>query len=184
MVSAQVGGNVVRSTAPGSTGAFRLARLDPGTYDVVITADGRATAVIAGVPVASDGSVVAVSSSDMPITLPFSDTREISGAVDLMPPDVNVFPFVSAKQRVGSVPSVTVGSQATDAAGVYTLSLPVAAPLVGQYMAGGTLPIPFDAEPATAGQYTVEAAAAGYQTKSSGQDISSTNASANFTLGL
>ena len=53
MVSAQVGGTVVRSTVPNtSTGEFMLARLAPGDYDVVITADDHATAIIGTVPVA------------------------------------------------------------------------------------------------------------------------------------
>ncbi|HXV67843.1 MAG TPA: DUF4382 domain-containing protein, partial [Nitrospira sp.] len=58
IVSAQMGGNIVRSAVPNATtGEFFLARLAPGTYDVVITADNQATAVIAGVPVVTSTSI-------------------------------------------------------------------------------------------------------------------------------
>ncbi|MDB5920484.1 MAG: hypothetical protein JWR40_4718, partial [Massilia sp.] len=53
-VTAQQNGVIVRATDPDpATGAFILSRIDPGSYDVVVTADNRAAAVIAAVPVAS-----------------------------------------------------------------------------------------------------------------------------------
>jgi hypothetical protein len=62
MVTAQQGGAIVQSTAPHSpSGEFLLSRLAPGNYDVVFTADGRATAVITGVPVASTTSIAVIS---------------------------------------------------------------------------------------------------------------------------
>ena len=53
MASAQFNGEIVRATVVNTdTGKFFLAHLDPGNdYDVVITADDHATAVIVGVPV-------------------------------------------------------------------------------------------------------------------------------------
>lgn len=53
VVSAQRNnGEIVRAVMPNaSLGKFFLAHLDPGDYDVVITADDHATAVITGVPV-------------------------------------------------------------------------------------------------------------------------------------
>ena len=85
-VRQRMDGTVVRSTVPNtSTGAFFLARLAPGNYDVVITADSHATAVIDAVPVASTTSVVAVSSNATPLTLPVSASRNISGTVTLNP---------------------------------------------------------------------------------------------------
>jgi len=80
MVMAQQNGVVIQSTAPdAATGEFILARVAPGTYDVVITADNHATAVISAVPIASTTSVVNVSDSAMPITLPGSTTHVVSG---------------------------------------------------------------------------------------------------------
>src|SRR5215467_12535827 len=58
IVSAQVNGEIARATTMNTTtGKFFLAHLAaPAQYDVVITADGHATAVIAGVPVPSSTS--------------------------------------------------------------------------------------------------------------------------------
>src|SRR4051812_28259028 len=59
LVTAQLKGTVVDSTVPDVlTGEFFLARLAPDTYDVVVSADDHATAVITGVPVTSSTSVV------------------------------------------------------------------------------------------------------------------------------
>ncbi len=60
-VSAQTNGKVICSTTPNpQTGEFFLARLAPGNYDVVLTGKGRATVVIAGVPVATTVSTTIV----------------------------------------------------------------------------------------------------------------------------
>ena len=69
IVSAQVNGDIVRATVPNTvTGKFFLAHLAaPTNYDVVITADGHATAVIATVPVPSSTSITTVSTSGAPI---------------------------------------------------------------------------------------------------------------------
>jgi len=184
MVSAQVNGTVVHSTVPNSqTGEFFLARLATGNYDVVITADGHATAVIAGVPVASDNSIVAVSSSLAPVALPSSVSHIISGNVTLNPVSTTEeVAFVAAKQTLGSGPIVTVKSQGADLlSGAYNLPLVSGAPLLGQYGLG-TLPIVLTAQPAVAGQYAVEGSATGYQTQSFSKDISVADATQDFIL--
>ncbi len=141
-VSAQVNGTVVRSTVPNpQTGEFFLARLEPNNYDVVITADGHATAVIAGVPVSSATSTVSVSTSVQPIDLPPSTTRTISGTVTLNPPSTDVIAIVTSMQTVTTGLTVTVKSQAVQAfdlisSPTYTLTLPVDAPLLGQLWHG------------------------------------------------
>ena len=77
---------------------------------------------------------------------------------------------MGAKQTFGSGPAVTVKSQSADLlSGDYSLTLPVGAPLFGQY-GSGTLPIAFVSQSALAGQYTVEASATGYQTQSFSED--------------
>lgn len=173
MVSAQVNGAIVRSTAPTQTGEFFLYRLATGSYDVVITADGRATAVIAAVQISSPTSTAIVSTSAAPITLPISATRTISGAVTLNPPDATTVTYVSAKQTLSAGPTFTAQTQATSVD--YSLTLPIGAPQLGQY-GTGTLPITFNAQPAEAGIYAVEASASGYTTKSMSENISLTNA--------
>jgi hypothetical protein len=185
MVSAQMDGTVIRSTSPDTaTGAFFLARLDPGNYDVVITADGRASAVIRAVPVESSASVVMISTNAAPILLPASTSRSISGTATLTPVSTTEEAIsVAAKQSVGGGPAVTVKEQAADLpSGAYTLTLPAGAPLSGQYVIGGTLPIPLVEQSAVAGKYTVEASATGYQTQSFDKDISTANATQDFDL--
>ena len=68
LVSAQQNGDIVRQTVMNTqTGEFFLGHLAPGTYDVVITSDNRATAVISAVPVDTSTSITAVSTSAAPI---------------------------------------------------------------------------------------------------------------------
>lgn len=193
-VSAQVNGKIVRSVVPNTTtGEFFLARLDPGNYDVVITADGRATAVISDVPVPTSSSITAVSTSQAPIpvappTLGVSTTRTISGNVTLTPATDDEPVSIVAKQVLDNGPTVTVKTlPLSPVAGnptgdfLYNLVLPVEAPSLGTYST--TLPITFVQQPATVkGMYTVEASATGYQTQSSNEDISTADATKNFLL--
>jgi uncharacterized membrane protein len=162
IVSAQVNGEIARATVPNTnTGKFFLARLDPATYDVVITADSHVTAVIANVPVNPAPSITIISTSIAPINLTGSTTHSISGTVQLTTPatdDATV--FVTAKQTFGSGPTVTVKSQpaALITGGSpgdysYTLTLPADPPLLGQY---STPPITLTAQSLAAGKYTVE----------------------------
>jgi uncharacterized membrane protein len=162
VVSAQDNtGEIVRATAPNADGKFFLARLDPANYNVVITADGHVTAVIANVPVNPAPSITIISTSIAPINLTGSTTHSISGTVQLTTPatdDATV--FVTAKQMFGSGPTVTVKSQAAPLITggspgdySYTLTLPADPPLLGQYSA---LPITLTAQSLVAGKYTVE----------------------------
>jgi len=183
MVTAQQDGVIVQSTAPNAqTGKFFLSRLAPGNYDVVLTADGYASAVIAAVPVASTTSVVDLSTDAAPITLPVSVTHNVSGTAVLNPTSTTETAYVAAKQTFGTAPVVTVKFVAADdTTGAYSLTLPVAAPLLGQYSA--TLPIALAAQTAVAGKYTIEASANGYTTQSSAAiDVSAADATQNFTL--
>ena len=188
-VSAQQNGTVIRSTVPNTiTGEFFLARLEPGNYDVVFTADGRTTKVIATVPVASETSITPLSTSAAPITLPVSTTtptfRTISGTVTLNPLNSEEVAQVTAKQTLGISPTVTVKSRAADLSdGTYALALPFDAPLLGLY-GTGILPIAFSAHPLETGLYAVEASATGYATVSADADISTVDAIINFTLLL
>lgn len=187
LVSAQQNGVVVRSTVPSATGEFFLARVAPGNYDVVITADNRATAVIAAVPVATTTSTVAVSTIGTPISLLTAATpaRTISGTVTL-PASFTDVAYVAAQQSFAAGPKVTVKYQGADVTnGTYTLlNLPTAAPQLGQYSA--TLPIALvsksDTTPGT-GKYTVEASATGFMSKTmTPVDLTTTNQTVNFTF--
>jgi hypothetical protein len=183
-VSAQVNGTVVRSTVPNPlTGEFFLARLDaPAYYDVVITADGGATAVIPGVPVLSTTGTTTINTSATAISLPASLTSKISGTVTLNPPSADVIASVATKQTFTPGLTVTVKSETVDSlSGTYSLTLPVADPLIGNYSA--VLPIMLNAaQPSIAGKYSVEASATGYLTQSVDKDISAANQTQDFTL--
>jgi len=189
LVSAQQNGVVVRSTVPNATtGAFFLARVAPGNYDVVITADNRATSVIAAVPVATTTSTVAVSTAATPISLQTAatPTRTISGTVTL-PAGSTEVGYVAAQQSFATGPKVTVRYKGADVTnGIYTLlNMPTAAPQLGQYNA--TLPITFtartDTVPGTA-KYAVEASANGFTSKTvTPVDITTADQTGvNFTL--
>ena len=183
MVTAQQSGVIVQTTAPNTqTGEFFLGRLPVGNYEVVVTANGRATAVIATVPVTSTTSVTAVSNNVTPITMPVSTTRTVSGTEVLNPASSTEVGYVAAKQTFGTAPVATVKFVAADdaASGAYSLTLPIAAPLFAQYSA--TLPITLVAQSAVAGKYTIEGSANGYKTQTASADITSANATQNFTL--
>lgn len=162
-------------------GKFFLARLPEGVnYDVVITADNNATAVIAGVPVASSTSITTISTPTAPFTLQASTTQNIIGTVTLNQATDEEAVFVTTKQAlnatstVNPAPTVTVKSLAATPVLIpinqtgdfsYILTLPTGAPSLAPY---GPLPI----SPITTGQsgvaglYTVQAAATGYTTQS------------------
>jgi hypothetical protein len=192
-VSAQVNGDIVRATVPNATtGKFYLARLTAGVnYDVVITADSRATAVITGVPVPSTTSTTIISTNTEPIPLGGSTTYSISGTVTLDPPTDEEAVFVAAKQTLNSGLTVTVKSLpaiplATVQTGdfSYDLTLPIGAPSLGSYSTGLPLPIELTQQLATVGvNYSVQASATGYQTQLLNiVDISTVTTPQNFTL--
>jgi len=183
MVTAQQNGVIVQTTAPNTTtGEFFLARLPAGSYDVVLTANGRSTAVIAGVLVATSTSVVPVSNTVTRITMPTSLNRTVSGTAVLNPVSTTELAYVAAKQTFGSAPTVTVKSMAADDlnGGAYSLSLPVGEPLLGSF--NTVLPINFTVQAGMAGKYSVAASATGYQTQSFSKDIFVANATQAFVL--
>ncbi len=183
VISVQRDGQVVHSTVPNpQTGEFLVAPLDSGTYDLVVTGDGRATAQIQGVPVASSSSVATVGTTAQPITLPTSTTHTISGVVTLDPASPDTVIFVTAKQTIAAGGSVTVKTTSADLLnGMYALTLPAGAPLHGTY-GTGALPIALTPAPTAAGQYLIEGSAAGYTTQSVTRNLASADATQNATL--
>lgn len=184
-VSAQQNGTVVRSTTPTSTGEFFLGRLPVGYYDVVMTGTGRTTAVIAGVPVTTSTSVAVLSTTGEPFMLPTSDTNSISGAATLNPTSTSEVAYLLALQTVGTTTPIvsvafTFADDTSSPPGAYTLTLPVAAPLLGQFSL--SLPIGLVAQTASQGKYSVQASASGYQSQSVELDISGGSAVQDFVL--
>ena len=169
VVSAQQSGNIVRATMLNTqTGEFFLAHLAPGNYDVVITADSHATAVISGVPVPNDTSVTPISTSGTSFSLANSSTQAITGTVTLNPADDDGTVIVAAKQSLSGGPTVTVKSvvaavlDATLPIGDYgyNMTLPIGAPALASYSA---IPPPITptavAQSAVAKMYTVQSSA-------------------------
>jgi hypothetical protein len=182
-VSAQINGEIVRSTVPNPlTGEFFVSHLDPDTYDMVITADGHATTVITGVPIANATSTAMISSANNPVTLATSATQSISGTVLLNPPSTSEIAEATAKQTLPGATLITVKSQAVDLlSNAYSLALPTAAPWLGSY-GDGTLPITLTEQSPAAGEYSIVATASGYQTQSFTKNIAAADATQDFTL--
>jgi len=175
IASAQFNGEIVRATVVNTvTGKFFLAHLDPANdYDVVITADDHATAVITKVPVDDAPSITTISTSGAPFKLAQDlSPGTVSGTVTLNPADDDGTVVVAAKQTLNSGPTVTVKSVVATVLDDpppalpigdygYNLTLPTAAPWLGQYST--TLPIALSAtapnQSAVAKIYTVQGSA-------------------------
>ena len=191
-VSLQQGGVVVRATAPMATddpattederGKFVLSPVPAGSYDLVITSAGRATAVLTGVPVTAT-AITTVNPATARIALPASATRTASGTVltsatTPTPADA----LVRALQAIGTTAKVEVAAQPVNAStGAYSFSLPTAALVKAAYSATGTN-TGFTADAATAGKYTLEAMVVGQTAQTRAIDLASANAEVSFTF--
>lgn len=152
-VSLQLGGVPVKATAPNSDGSFLLSLVPIGTYDLVVTATGRVTAVMTGVPVVS-GTPTAVNSSALAISpaAAASAPRAVTGTVTPATATVRALQSFTAPG-----PTVEVAWGAVDAiTGAFGFSLPVNAPVLTAY-APNPVALTFTADAAAAGQYTIEA---------------------------
>jgi len=190
VVTAQDNGEIVRSTVPNASGRFFLSRLPAAkSYDVVITADGHATAVIAGVPVTSSTSTTIISTDTQRISLAQSEAHTVSGTVTLNPGmDDELIQLASRQTFVGG-PTVTVRTDPatvldnTQTLGDYSYAavLPTAPPALGVY--DNSLPITLIQQASTVGgKYVVRATAEGFTSQSSNVDINAAGITQNFTL--
>lgn len=155
-VSVQQAGLPVKTTSPDLTGRFVLYPVPAGQYDLVVTAPGRVTAVMTGVPV-DTVAYTEVSTTGVRIVPPAAllDERVVEGEVS--PPEATV----RAWQQLTGGPKVEVRYGLVDGqTGEFALSLPVDAPQRTAYVAAPTS-ITFTADLAAAGLYTAEAAYAG-----------------------
>lgn len=155
-VSLQQGGVVIRSTMPDATGRFLLQPVAPGTYDLVLSAPGRTTTVITGVPVTAD-TVLNLDTAVAALASASSPNGVASGAITVTPAgplDANV----RALQAAGTTTVEVASTLADESTGLYSLTLPTAAPLVTSY----AVPLPA-ATPASgsAARYTLQATLGG-----------------------
>lgn len=158
-VSLQQSGAVVKATAPDSTGKFLLQPVNPGTYDLVITAPGDAVLVITDVVVGS-GAVTPVNTTTSLFTLPPSVAGSSSGVITTATSPIDA--TIDALQTLsGSGHTINVDSTAVDPnTGAYAMTLPVGAPIVAAYVeVPGALT--FAADNLEAGNYSLQAASGG-----------------------
>jgi hypothetical protein len=154
-VSVQSGGVPLKATVPNVSGQFVLYPVPVGSYELVLTAPGRVTAVLTGVPVLSSAYTV-INSSAAPIVLPALATpaRVVTGT--LAPTTATV----RALQTLTAGPTVEIAWAAVDPdSGAFGFTLPLDAPLRGAYVAGSALAFVPDA--GAAAHYTLEARSSG-----------------------
>jgi hypothetical protein len=160
-VSVQFNGETVSATPPlpDDSGRFVLYPVPVGTYDLVVTAAGRATAVVTSVP-STAGSSTAINSDGFPIN-PLASTRlAVGGRVTVGASAVDTGGVVRALQTLGVGPTVEVASDNARAVdGTYGMLLPTDAPFMASYVAGA-VKLDFGRPLGTAGRYQLSATVA------------------------
>ncbi len=174
-VSVQANSMPVKATAPDANGLFVLYPVPVGNYTLVVSAPGRVTAVITGVPVVDTAQTI-VNNSALRIDPPLATLRPVSG---------NVTPFdasVRALQMLSGGPVVEVAWASVDAlSGGFAFVLPIEAPVRTSFAAIGPFSLGFSSDAAAAGRYTIEAADAS-AVKTQAIDVNSAVAPLSFSL--
>ena len=98
-----------------------------GIYDLVVTAPGRATATITGVPVTATGSTT-VNLASAPIDPPASAMRSASGIISTVASPIDAVAGVT-KQYVGGPVVLVAGGPVNGTTGAFSFSLPASAPV-------------------------------------------------------
>jgi len=176
LVTVQQGGVVAKATVPDAAGKFTLYPVPAGNYELVVTAAGRVTAVMTGVPVDTI-AVTNVNSAGVPILPPAAPagTGDVTGTVN------PATATVRALQTLSGGPTVEVAHVPVDAvSGGFGVALPLDAPRRTAYVASPTS-ISFTSDPAAAGLYTIEATSGGV-VKSQGVDVTATVPPLSFTF--
>jgi hypothetical protein len=155
-VSVQSDGMPVKTTTPDLTGRFVLYPVPVGQYDLVVSAPGRVTAVMTGVPV-DTVAYTEVSTGSVRIVPPAAPLGERLVEGDVTPPEATV----RAWQQLTGGPKVEVRYAAVDGqSGDFAIGLPIDAPHRVAYTAAPTA-IVFAPDAGAAGLYAVEAVYAG-----------------------
>jgi hypothetical protein len=153
LVSLQQGGRIVKSAVPDSGGAFVLSPVAVGNYQLVLSAPGRTTVVVSGVPVI-ESTLLPLGTAAVPLGAPTSATATLAGTVSTG--STPVVATVHALQSLGDGTTVQVAGQpVAGTGGAYSLVVPTAAPLVAPYVPSGALV--FGADSGAAGRYTLAA---------------------------
>lgn len=189
-VSAQVASgmtiaSVKATVADPVTGKFVLAPVLEssmlGNYNIVITANNHATAVVSGIGV-SAASTVDVNTSGNPILLDASVMHTVSGTVSVAGITTNIDAVVQALQTLSSSLQVEAAMARVDlTTGNYSLSLPVAAPQYASYVSSA-MPLVFTSASASAGQYTLSGTLATGIQQSVNVNMTPGNMTSNFAF--
>jgi hypothetical protein len=179
LVSVQANGVIVKSTPPAADGQFVLYPVPEGTYDLVITAPGRANAVMTGVPVVASGITTI---GGAPLNTPTSATSyAVNGTITVTPQPASIDAAIRALQAVAGGPTIQAAATLADAAsGVYGMTLPTAAPASVAYAASAAA---FSFAPAAsgAGAYSIEATSGG-ATKATPVTLTNADATVDFAF--
>lgn len=190
-VSAQQNGVTVRATVPDpATGRFLLSPVPEGTYTVVVTAEGRATTVVRGVPATLAIGKTILNTATTSFAPPLSDMRTVTGTVTAITSTAGGTASAPLTDAVVDASQALAGGTVIELArlpvdgetAAYLLRLPAAAPLTGTYSAGAASPV-LATETAAAAKYTIRASAPGRTAQTSSVDISAASATASFTFG-
>jgi hypothetical protein len=157
-VSAQTGGTPVKATPPDATGKFVLYPVPVGTYDLVVTAQGRVTAVMTGVPV-TETAYTYVNSEAVRIapSVGVTPPRSVAGTVN--PATATVRALQTFTSTAG--PTVEVASAPVDGdTGAFAFSLPVDKPGKTAYVPNPSS-LAFAVDAGWDGTYKIEAASGG-----------------------
>jgi hypothetical protein len=182
-VSAQQNGVTVRATTPDSTGKFSIPYLSTGTYTIVVASEGRATAVVTGVPMGTSTTVV--SGTATAIVPPVSSMADVTGTASVTAGTTTsalTDGTVRALQSLTGGPVIEVASKPLDGVlGTYRVRLPVGAPVKAAYAPGGSLT--FAADGASAGKYTLQLQSPGRANLDKPVDVTGGSAVVNFSYG-
>lgn len=153
-VSLQSNGVLVKATRPDSTGQFVLYPVPAGQYDLVMSAAGRVTAVVTGVPVTT-AAATTVNSATMRFDPPVSAMRTVTGTVSPSAGTVRVL------QSLAGGPTLEAAWVPVDGqSGAFSVDLPTGAPVRAAHAGGATM-LSFSVEAAAANHYTVQATSSG-----------------------
>lgn len=179
-VAVQQGGLTIRATVPDSSGRFRVPFLPAGSYDVVVHADGRSTAVVAGVPVAAAGSRTVINGAATAIAAPASAMANVDGTVLVQGAAATVpgEARVRALQPLSGGPTVELANVGVDTQGAFSVRLPVAAPVRWTYST--TAPMSLKPDDAVVGKVVLQAQAPDRLPLEEGLDLSAPPASVDF----
>jgi len=159
-VSVQSAGQVVRATPPqrdaGGNLGFVLHPVPVGSFDLVVTAAGRSSAVVTGVPSYAATSTT-LNSLAFPIVPPTATPRGVSGTVSVGASAVDTGGVVRALQTLDGGPTIEVASaNAAADTGLYQLVVPLDAPIKATYVSG-TTPLLFVPDGSAQGQFLLSA---------------------------